>query len=210
MIVKLCGLPDLEALRGAGAARPEAVGFVLAPSVRQVALETLPGLLSAVPYDVERWAVFGDVDPDAVRALEGLGLTGVQGHVGWDGAGLPAGMAFLPVYRDHEGLLDTLRDDGFDGRIRAVRGLRGAFVVDGAQGGGRGQPVDRQRAAAASQLGPLVLAGGLDPDNVADAVRAVRPYAVDVSSGIERARGVKDPARMRAFAEAARAAARGE
>lgn len=206
MIVKLCGVRDLDALRAVGAARPDAVGFVLAPSPRQVSLEDLPRLLSAVPHDVQRWAVFREPNPAVVRQLQGLTLTGVQGHAGWSGEGLPESMAFLPVFRDHEGVVDAVRASGFDGRVRDVRGLRGAFLLDGPQGGGQGVAADRARAAALARLGPLVLAGGLTPETVQDAIVAVRPFGVDVSSGIESSPGVKDRARCMAFAEAAREA----
>lgn len=206
MIVKLCGLRDLAALRAASGARPDAIGFVLAPSVRRVELAALPALLDVVPGEVQRWAVFGDVDPAVVRDLAGLPLTGVQGHAGWDGAGLPEHFAFLPVFRDGPDLVDRVRGAGFDGRPRDVRGLLGAFLVDGPAGGGRGVPADVSRAAAVARLGPLVLAGGLRPDTVAAAVAAVRPYGVDVSSGIESAPGVKDAAAAVAFAAAARGA----
>jgi len=206
MIVKLCGVRDLDALRAVGAAKPDAVGFVLAPSPRQVRLDALPRLLSAVPDDVQRWAVFRDPDPEIVRQLDGLPLTGVQGHAGWSGEGLPSSMAFLPVFRDGEDVVEQVRAAGFTGRPRDVRGLIGALLLDGPQGGGRGVAADRQRAAQLAQLGPLVLAGGLTPETVGEAVASVRPYAVDVSSGIEERPGIKSEARCVAFADAARRA----
>lgn len=204
--VKLCGVRDEEALRVVGAVRPDAVGFVLAPSPRQVELATLERLLEWVPRGVERWAVFRDPDPAVVRSLAGLALTGVQGHAGWDGHGLPEGLAWLPVFLDGPDLVDQVRRAGFDGGIRAVSGLVGAFVVDGPRGGGAGVAADPARAEEVARLGPLVLAGGLTPSTVGDAVRRVRPYAVDVSSGIERAPGVKDEALVAAFVAAARGA----
>ncbi|HMV70462.1 MAG TPA: phosphoribosylanthranilate isomerase, partial [Myxococcota bacterium] len=74
------------------------------------------------------------------------------------------------------------------------------------QGGGRGVRADPDRCRAVARLAPLVLAGGLHDGNVADAVRTIRPYAVDVSSGIESSPAVKDPERTLAFAARARAA----
>ena len=206
MKVKLCGLADDDALRGAGAARPDAVGLVLAPSPRQVSPSVAERLLGFVPANVQRWAVFRTPDPVVLAAIAHLPFTGVQAEAGWDGAGLPAGWAFLPVLNDGPDLLDRARALGFDGRGREVDGLIGAFLVDGPVGGGRGVPADVTRCAAVARLGPLVLAGGLHPDNVADAVRAVRPYGVDVSSGTESAPGRKDPHKLLAFATRARAA----
>lgn len=206
MRVKLCGLAGEDALRAAGAARPDAVGFVLAASPRRVDPAALGRLLAWVPADVERWAVFRTPDPDVLAAVAGLPLTGVQADATWDGVGLPEGLAFLPAFADGPDLLDRVRAAGFDGRAREVRGLVGAFLVDSARGGGSGVRADVARAAAAARLGPLVLAGGLRPDNVADAVRSVRPHAVDVSSGVESAPAVKDPHAVVAFAGAARSA----
>lgn len=204
MIVKLCGLADEAALRAAGAARPEAVGFVLAESPRRVDVATLERLLGWVPDSVQRWAVFREPDADVLAAIAHLPLTGVQAWATWPGSGLPERFAFLPVFRDAPDLVDRVRDAGFDGVPREVKGLVGGFVVDGAGGGGRAEPVDRARAAEAARLGPLVLAGGLTPETVGEAIRTVRPWAVDVSSGIESAPGVKDPARVAAFVRAAR------
>ena len=185
---------------------PDAVGFVLAPSVRQVGLETLEELLSWVPQGVQRWAVFREIDSEVVSQLAHLDLTGVQGHAGWPGEGLPERFAYLPVFLDGDDLADRIRAAGFDGRSREVRGLRGAFLVDSAAGGGSGTAADVARAAEVAQLGPMVLAGGLRPDTVAAVVRRVRPFAVDVSSGTERAPGVKAPELCEAFVQAARQA----
>lgn len=204
--VKLCGVASEHALRAIGPARPDAVGFVLAPSPRQVDVATLDRLLGWVPDGVQRWAVFREPDADTLAAIASLPLTGVQAWATWDGRGLPERMAFLPVFRDGADLLDRVRAAGFDGRPREVRGLVGGFVVDGPGGGGLGERVDTGRAAAAAQLGALVLAGGLTPHNVAEAVRAVRPWAVDVSGGIEAAPGVKDADKAAAFVQAARLA----
>lgn len=206
MIVKLCGLADDDALRAAGAARPDAVGFVLAPSPRQIDLETLARLLTWVPDDVQRWAVFRMPDPDVVAALAGLPLTGVQGAADWDGRGLPEGMAWLPVVHDGEDVVARVQAAGFDGRPRPVRGLVGAFLLDSAAGGGSGTRADVARAAEVARLGPMALAGGLRPDNVAEAIHAIRPHAVDVSSGIESAPARKDPDAAAAFVRRARSA----
>ncbi len=206
--IKLCGLRSEHDLRAVAAARPDAVGFVLAPSPRQVDLDTLARLLEWLPDRVQRWAVFREPDADTLTALTTLPLTGVQAWATWSGVGLPARFASLPVFRDHEGVVDDVRNAGWDGQLRPVRGLIGAFVIDGAGGGGLAQRVDPARARAAADLGPLVLAGGLDPSNVADAITQIGPYAVDVSSGIEAAPGVKDADRVDAFARAVRGDAR--
>ena len=82
----------------------------------------------------------------------------------------------------------------------------GLILLEGVGRGGRGERADWGRAAEVARLGPLALAGGLTPDNVAEAIRRVRPFGVDVSSGVERAPGIKDPEKVRAFFEAVRRA----
>lgn len=207
--MKLCGLCEPERMADVGAAKPDAVGFVLAASPRQVDAALLERLLAYVPHHVERWAVFREPDPDVLAEIAHLPLTGVQAHAGWGGEGLPASWAYLPVFLDGPALLDTLSDAGFRGQPRALTGFVGAFLVDGPRGGGQGVRVDVARAAQAAQLGPMVLAGGLTPENVRRAVREVRPLGVDVSSGTERAPGRKDPVRIRRFVQEARASDEG-
>ena len=202
--LKLCGLANEDALRLAGEARPDAVGFVLAQSPRQVDVATLARLLEWVPDGVQRWAVFRTPDASVLSQIAHLPLTGVQGHHDWDGVGLPQGWAFLPVFNDGEDLADRVRAFGFGGRPKASNGLIGALLIDGPVGGGMGIRADWARVAKVAQLGPTVLAGGLTPDNVAEAVRVVRPYAVDVSSGIEASPGIKDAGKVRRFVTAAR------
>jgi phosphoribosylanthranilate isomerase len=207
--IKLCGLANEHALQCAGAARPDAIGLVFAASPRQVRPEDAERLLSYVPAHVQRWAVFRTPDADILAQIAHLPLTGVQGDASWDGAGLPAGWAFLPVFNDGPDLVDRVRAAGHHGRPHEVDGLIGALLLDGAKGGGQGVVADWARCAEVARLGPVVLAGGLTPENVAAAIAAVRPYAVDVSSGTESSPGHKDPARVTGFVEAARAAAAG-
>ncbi len=204
MLIKLCGLSTPRDVMAAGAGRPDAIGLVFAPSVRRVDVSTAERLLSMIPEDVQRWAVFRDVTAEDVAAIAHLPLTGVQGWLGYDGTGLPASWAFLPVVVDGPDALDRVRALGFDGTRREVRGLIGSFVWDGPSGGGGGSAGDDDRGAALAQLGPMVLAGGLTPDTVAARIRHVRPHAVDVSSGIESAPGVKSASKVEAFVAAAR------
>ncbi len=209
MKVKVCGLARLDDLGVVAAARPDAVGLVLADSKRRVGVETAARLLAAIPSTVQTWAVFREPSRADLAAVAHLPFTGVQAWASWGGEGLPEGWAWLPVFPDGPSLLEDVRAAGFDGRPRDVVGLVGAFLVDGPGGGGGGAAGDLQRAAAAARLGPMVLAGGLHAGNVAAAVRVVAPYGVDAASGTEVAPGVKDPARVAGFVAGARAAARG-
>ena len=124
----------------------------------------------------------GDDDSDVVQA-DFLSLAGLT-------APRP-----LPVFRE------TL--SGPDEIAAQVDGDR--FVYEGRHSG-VGRAVDWDLAAAVAEMGQMTLAGGLDPDNVAEAIKIVRPFGVDVSSGVESSPGVKDPARIRAFVQAVREA----
>lgn len=205
MFVKVCGFTTVDDLAAAVALGPDAIGFVFARSSRQVTAAEAAPLLAAVPASILRVAVYRTPTPEHMAAIAGLPLDLVQGDAGWDGAGLPEGVGFLPTFGDGDDLFDRVRDFGFDGS--GPRDLRHAFLVDGPFGGGMGVRADASRCAAAATLGPMVLAGGLSPDNVADAIGAVHPWGVDVSSGVESAPGRKDAARVRAFLRAARSTA---
>ena len=191
--IKICGLRTLEAIDAAAGAGADAVGFVFHDaSPRNLALEDACALQRAVPVGIERVAVFlhpSQVLLDAVLAA--IKPDWVQTDAG-DLAGLqlPAGQAMLPVLRSgaaHPGPLPP----------------RCLFESSSS---GSGERADWTAAARVARTSQLVLAGGLDPSNVGEAVRAVRPFGVDVSSGVESSRGVKDAARIREFIRAARAA----
>jgi phosphoribosylanthranilate isomerase len=192
--VKVCGLRTREAIEAAVAAGADAVGFVFHPaSPRHLALDEARALASHVPAGVSRVAVFLRPEPATVaEVLQALAPDLVQVDFESIAAlGLPASQAVLPVVRDGE----------------SPATLPARLLYEGARSGS-GERADWARAAGLARRASLVLAGGLDASNVGDAVRAVRPYGVDVSSGVECARGIKDPGMIRQFVEAARAAER--
>lgn len=204
VLVKLCGLNTVEAVEAALAAGADALGFVLAPSPRRVTLAEAERLLARVPGTVEALAVFARPTQDELlRALE-LPFDALQVEAGTELPGLPPERFCLPVLHDRPELDELAFPAPFPAGSR--RSLRGAFVLDGPRGGGLGIPADPARAARLARRVRLVLAGGLSPENVAERIRAVRPFAVDASSGLERTRGHKDPERIAAFVRAVRAA----
>lgn len=207
MRVKICGLCDEAGLEAACAAGADAVGFVLAPSPRRVSLGEARALLRLVPPGIERVAVFARATrAELVAALE-LDFDALQAELDSDWP--PLGERFaLPVLRDGPDLL--ARALALELVQPRPGSLRGALVLDGPTGGGQGVPVEAARARRLAVLRPLVLAGGLTPASVAARVHAVRPFAVDVSSGVERLRGQKDPARVLAFVRAVRTLAEQE
>jgi phosphoribosylanthranilate isomerase len=209
--VKICGITDRAGLEAALDAGADAVGFVLAPSPRQLGVAEAAALCAATPPFVSRVLVFREPPAELVRvALETLRPDHVQLEAeDLDRMPAEARDRVLPVFHDDGRLVERLDDwlAGARERTSALGPEPPAIHLEGPGRGGRGVPVDRRRAAGAARRTRIVLAGGLRPETVGDAVREVRPYAVDVSSGVESAPGKKDPARVRAFVSAARAAA---
>ncbi|WP_157254127.1 phosphoribosylanthranilate isomerase [Nonomuraea typhae] len=196
MFVKICGLSQEEHVRTAVEAGADAIGFILTTSSRRIAPERAAELAALVPPHVLTVGVFKGEDPDTVRA-----------------AAITAGVRAIQLHGDHPHSDFTALKDLGRTLVRAVDAgadLRcGAYDEDlllvDAPRAGAGEPWDwaavRPRAS-----GQWLLAGGLAPGNVAAAIAAARPWGVDVSSGVEVARGVKDSALIRAFLKAARAA----
>ena len=193
--IKICGLRTATAIEVAAAAGANAVGFVFHDaSPRNLSLAAARELQRAVPAGVERVAVFlhpSQALVDAVlAAIEPDWLQTDAGDL--PGLRLPEGQRVLPV----------LRDDAVD-----AAALPGRILFESARSG-VGERPDWMVAAGLARDTQLVLAGGLHPANVAEAVRTVRPFGVDVSSGVERERGMKDAQLVREFIRAAREAER--
>lgn len=194
--IKFCGMTRAEDVAAAVALGVDAIGLILVPgSPRALSLSQAVALRATLPPFVASVALSLDAEPaDVQRSAATLRPTLWQFHGSeapddCDRLGLPY-LKAVPMARPDEAA-------AFAARYRGASGFVLDSHVAGGQGGS-GQRFDWSRIPVG--LGrPLVLAGGLAPDNVFDAVCAVRPYAVDVSSGIESAPGVKDAERMRAF-----------
>jgi phosphoribosylanthranilate isomerase len=192
--VKICGLSEPEHVAAAVEAGADAIGFVMTRSPRRVTPERAAELAALVPEHVLTVGVFRGEDPETVRA-----------------AALVSGVRAVQLHGKHpHGDFTALKDLGRS-LVRAVDAaadLRcGAFdedllIVD-APHAGSGQPWD-WAAVRGRPSGRWMLAGGLGPANVAEAVAAAAPWGVDVSSGVETSPGVKDPALIAAFLAAAR------
>lgn len=201
--IKICGVRDAETAKAAVAAGADAIGVVRATgSPRCATDDELRAVARALPPFVELVIVFRDQRPAAWRAAERLVAP------------------LVPRLQLHGEEEERLVARASRAVIRGVpfseeaiaRWARcpdvAALLLDGASPGS-GQGFDHARLAAvagAAGLMPLILAGGLDAENVGEAIRAVHPWAVDVSSGVESAPGEKDHDRIRAFCAAVRAA----
>jgi phosphoribosylanthranilate isomerase len=193
--IKVCGQRSPDAVASAVAAGVDAVGFVFhADSPRNLSADEAHDLAQAVPNGIDTVAVF--LHPSQAlldEALAALRPDWVQTDAAdFHTLQLPAGQRVLPVLRTSE----PRRDDG---------ALPARFLLESGRSGA-GEQADWSQAAAWAGRGELILAGGLDPENVAAAIGRVRPFGVDVSSGVERGRGQKDPALIMNFVNAARAA----
>jgi len=200
--VKICGITSLVDGLAAAQAGADALGFVFyAPSPRYISPEAASVIIRELPPFVVKVGVFVDAPRDLVLSAMrqcGLGLLQFHGEEPPDYC-LQFGLMSMKAFRIRDAdSIERLADYPTD-----------AWLLDACapdKPGGTGQTFNWDLALEAGKLGrPIFLAGGLTPDNVADAVRRAQPYAVDVSTGVEAAPGRKDPAKVRAFIEAAKA-----
>lgn len=204
--VKICGLTTHEGVEAAVAAGADAVGFVFAPSRRQVTATQATQLAHGLPRRISRVAVmlhptqsqldevWSSFRPDVLQTdVEDLATLRV-----------PAGLAVMPVVRTAV----RLKPDPQHSPVGPALAGHQRILFEGPVSG-VGSTSDWHSAAQLARSTQLVLAGGLNATNVADAIAAVRPFGVDVSSGVEASPGVKDPARIHEFVRRARAATNG-
>lgn len=192
LVVKICGLKTAADVEAAAEAGADAIGFVFAESVRRVT-PVEAAAASAAGGELLRVAVMKHPSNEEWRAvLEGFEPDVLQTDAGdYAALDVPESVRRWPVYREG-GTVET-------------GSMPPEFLYEGPKSGS-GETVDWQRAAAVAKTGRMILAGGLSPANVSAAIAAVRPWGVDVSSGVEHAPGEKDPERIRTFIKAARAA----
>lgn len=194
MKVKICGIRDLSGAHAAARTGADAVGFVFAASPRRVAPAVARQIAADLPAAIEKVAVFRLCPVDDIRrVLDVFAADRVQVE-----PDLERLSAFGPR------LLPVLHDDGSLEAQAAGLATDRPVLLEAAGRGGRGVKPDWKRAAALARRRPIILAGGLDPGNAAAAIRIVRPWGIDVSSGVESAPGVKSPALIEAFVAATR------
>ena len=191
VFVKICGLRKSEHVNAAIAAGADAIGFVFADSVRRVTPAEVATISANVPSRIKRVAVMlHPTNDEWQEVLRGFApdvlQTDAQDFASLD---VPDAVERWPVYREGKGRPEA----------------RNTYVFEGSKSG-QGETVDWSRAAIIAREGNMILAGGLDAGNVAEAIATVRPYGVDVSSAVESAPGQKDVRLINEFVSAAKAA----
>jgi phosphoribosylanthranilate isomerase len=188
--IKICGLTSTDAVHAAVESKVDAVGFVFAPSKRQVQPAHAADLTRSVPSHIAKIAVMlhptQQQEDDVLQTFRPDVLQ--TDAADFESLLLPDELQKLPVLRDANVKVSASRVL-FEGAIS-----------------GQGRLADWDAATALAQRTQVVLAGGLSPSNVAQAIAAVRPFGVDVSSGVESAPGCKDPEKIREFVRQARLA----
>lgn len=211
--IKICANTSLADAMLAAEAGADAVGFVLAPSPRRVTAEHVAEIVPSLPPQIEKIGVFVDAPLETiVSTVRASGLTGVQLHAAYP-SDAPArlkrevgpALRILRVVHFGPEAAEQARSFAADPNVDAILvDSRTATAV-----GGTGVAFDWAAATQTVFAGGnarLIAAGGLHPGNVAEAIATLRPWGVDVASGVESAPGRKEPEKVRAFIGAARAA----
>jgi phosphoribosylanthranilate isomerase len=201
MMVKICGITRAEDALMAASLGATAIGFIFWPgSPRRIAASAARAIADSLAEEVLKVGVFVDAPAaDIRRTIDEAGLTAVQLH-GSETAPFAAAVnarviKAMPIEQVTEAVLDEWQTTPI---------LLDAH--DPVRKGGTGRTIDWSRAATIAARHEVILAGGLRPENVVDAVARVRPYGIDVSSGVETSPGVKDHEKLRGLFEALRGA----
>jgi phosphoribosylanthranilate isomerase len=195
--IKVCGITSVQDGLAAVELGADAIGFVFALSPRRVDAATAKRIADALPPFASRVGVFVNADPGLLHVVQVCGLDAVQLHG-------DQSESFAKSLAPHVRLVRAVRVKG----VRCLTRLKeyetsDAVLLDTYSKetmGGTGKTFDWEIAVRAKDFGkPIVLSGGLSPENVEEAIRRVRPYAVDVSSGVESAPGKKDYDKIKEF-----------
>jgi len=198
--VKICGITNLDDALASCTAGADAIGFIFAESPRQVQPTMVPSIVRSLPSFVVTIGVFVNEDIDTVKSIvKRCSLDIVQLHGNEDNRYIrKLDLPCIKAFRVMNGsVLADIKDFGCD-----------VFLLDTYNpnsSGGTGKTFNWKYAAQARELGRVILAGGLTPENVTEALSAVHPYAVDVSSGVESAPGKKDHEKVKQFINEVRA-----
>ncbi|WP_158792996.1 phosphoribosylanthranilate isomerase [Granulicella sp. L60] len=224
MWIKICANTTLEDAKLAAELGADAVGFVFAPSTRRVTPDTVAAITPHLPANVERIGVFTQINAEEiVQVAQYCGLTAVQLH---RNVALPVLQRLQVLLDGRIGIIQTVHwslepgDRPTSTVIKRLRNIATQNVTDrvlidskvGAAAGGSGVPFNWNAARTALQTElqghgarlKLIVAGGLDSENVDKAIQRLAPWGVDVASGVESEPGRKSPERLAAFIQKAR------
>jgi phosphoribosylanthranilate isomerase len=230
MFIKICANTNLADAQLAVDLGADAVGFVFAPSKRRVTAEQVAEITSKLSASVEKVGIFATDDPYEVEhSVACSELTAAQLHGAFDQEMVQALSAesggelkiIQTVAYELNPVDRAVSDKHFEATLRAVFAEPAVWAVllDAAKSGASGglgvrfdwehvAEILRRAYPSSGERPRVILAGGLRPENVAQAIKALQPWGVDVASGVEAAPGKKDPEKVRAFIAAARAASR--
>jgi len=210
--IKICGTTCLEDALLSIEAGADALGFIFASSKRRITPEVAQEIISKLPGGVERIGVFLDASLREIHSILGqVDITGIQLH--GNGSASQIRSSLPPGLREPLRIIKTiLVNEHFahtDGEAMNASGVD-AWLLD--SGAGSGQTFDWRfaRERLGRRKGPFIIAGGLNAENVGEAISIFNPWGVDVVSGVEREPGRKDPEKLKAFVAAVRQAEKKE
>ena len=219
MWIKICGNTNLKDAQLAAELGADALGFIFAPSKRQVTAAEVASITPHLPQQIERVGVFDSHNPDEIAAItRQAGLTAIQLHGGLDQSLVNR---LHEIFEGKVNLIQTIHwtidsPDSAATVAAQLEEIRSAAIVRrvlidskvGQASGGTGISFDWRAAGAVLAENTfglnIIVAGGLRPENVADAIHGLNPWGIDVSSGVEREPRSKDSAKLAAFIKNAR------
>ncbi len=208
--IKFCATTSIDDAAASIEAGADALGFVFAPSKRRVTPEQAQAITAKVPANIERIGVFQNESAARIRAIVSeVGLTAVQLH-GEETPEYMSGLFTRFPRTPRIGIVKTvLVDKDFQERLAAVcnsRECADCILFDSGAGSGTTFDWEKVKAALQGFSGRFIIAGGLTPENVGDAIKKFSPWGVDVVTGVESEPGRKDPEKLKAFVAAVRKA----
>lgn len=201
--IKFCGTTSLADALASAEAGADALGFIFAPSKRQVTPGAAREIIKELPAAIERIGIFMNEDLDTIRRIaDNTGLTGIQLH-GGESTEFVAQLKAQPVADRRLRVIKTVIMNG-DFHLELEKFLNASSLADAIlldSGAGSGQTFEWRgvRSFLTGTEMKFIVAGGLNPENVSAAMRMFRPYGVDVVSGVETSPGKKDPEKLKAF-----------
>jgi len=214
--IKICGMTNLEDALATADAGPNAMGFVFYDkSPRNIDPQTAKSIVAKLPPRLEKVGVFvHGANAGMEKIAREVGLTGVQVHSDPSVNGHPPEPQLPPQFKRYVALPGKLffgeKGDGLKWFLPRGRRIDAIFLDSSTERlpGGTGEVFDWKQAAPTvgllNRMIPIVVAGGLNAENVGEAIQTLSPWGVDVSSGVETSPGKKDPEKVRAFIQAVR------